>query len=277
MPRNAPKPFRAAYHAEMLPAPARFCIHVIGYRQVFEHVVDIPGGTPCWFLHHFRTPVPVMTSTGVRPAGAHTFIALPPHTPLYHGVKDRPYEHSWIRLSGTAVGETMQRCGIPSREPLALPDADLNESHLLGLHGEMHHPRGADLVLLEELFRVWLRRLHRAALPEEADSIPAPFRQARQILEMRYRDPLTLGELASHCHLSRSRLCKGFREHYGTSPIEFAIALRLHHAEELLEGTELSIAEVARQSGVGDVYYFSRLFKQRRGLSPRAYRKARSP
>jgi len=53
----------------------------------------------------------------------------------------------------------------------------------------------------------------------------------------------------------------------------FVIAARIDHARDLLALTPASIGEVAAAAGFSDIYYFSRLFKRRVGVSPSAFRR----
>lgn len=51
--------------------------------------------------------------------------------------------------------------------------------------------------------------------------------------------------------------------------------LRLTHAENLLGITNLSIGEIALDSGFSDGNYFARFFRQKHGISPRKFRLSR--
>ncbi|WP_413242570.1 AraC family transcriptional regulator [Paenibacillus sp. 1P07SE] len=46
----------------------------------------------------------------------------------------------------------------------------------------------------------------------------------------------------------------------------------MDHAKRLLRATRLPVREVAEQAGFNDAFYFSRLFGQATGMSPRDYR-----
>lgn len=48
--------------------------------------------------------------------------------------------------------------------------------------------------------------------------------------------------------------------------------LRLDHAERLLRSTLLDVTEIAYRAGFGNLSYFYRLFRERYGSSPRAFR-----
>lgn len=57
------------------------------------------------------------------------------------------------------------------------------------------------------------------------------------------------------------------------SPTQFIISLRLNRAKELLLSTSMSLKDVAESIGYYDVSYFSRIFKEREGVSPGIFRK----
>lgn len=58
------------------------------------------------------------------------------------------------------------------------------------------------------------------------------------------------------------------------SPTKMIILLRINRAKELLLSTDMNLKDIADAIGYYDVSYFSRLFKEREGISPGTYRKA---
>lgn len=78
--------------------------------------------------------------------------------------------------------------------------------------------------------------------------------------------------LAAMVGLSPSQLGTLFRQHVGTSPLRYQSDLRMARARELLDGTSLSVAEVATACGYDDGLYFSRQFSRTHGQSPTAFR-----
>lgn len=57
------------------------------------------------------------------------------------------------------------------------------------------------------------------------------------------------------------------------SPTKMIISLRITRAKELLLSTDMNLKDIADAIGYCDVSYFSRLFKEREGISPGTYRK----
>jgi AraC-like DNA-binding protein/mannose-6-phosphate isomerase-like protein (cupin superfamily) len=85
-------------------------------------------------------------------------------------------------------------------------------------------------------------------------------------------ETITLEDLMSITHLSKSYLLHIFKEQTGFSPIDYFIHIKIQRACNLLDTTNLSIKEITAQIGYGDPYYFSRIFKKIMALSPAQYR-----
>ncbi len=77
-----------------------------------------------------------------------------------------------------------------------------------------------------------------------------------------------LSELAQVVNLSTSHYSRLFLSRTGHSPIDYFIQLKIQRSCKLLDSTNLSIAEVARETGFDDQFYFSRQFRKVMGMSP---------
>ena len=119
-------------------------------------------------------------------------------------------------------------------------------------------------------------------LPAE-DAPPAPdFRAHQARLAVRFvhdnlSRPLSLGEIASHVHISTRQLARLFAQFTGTSPAQYIERARLDRAEALLLKSSLSLKAVAREVGYEDAAHFSRVFSKRNGNPPGDFRKRGAP
>jgi AraC-like DNA-binding protein len=85
--------------------------------------------------------------------------------------------------------------------------------------------------------------------------------------------PVTNAELAKLCHLSEDYFIQVFRESVGQTPARYLARRRIAAAAQLLLGTELSIDQIAAESGFRDRFYFSRAFTREMAVPPATFRK----
>lgn len=97
-------------------------------------------------------------------------------------------------------------------------------------------------------------------------------RQLLEYIRIHYRERLTLLELSEQFHLSPKYLSRYFKEKFHLTISEYVQHLRMNHAKDLLENTNLSITEVAEQSGFSTVSFFIRQFTGLHGCPPKKWR-----
>jgi AraC family transcriptional regulator of arabinose operon len=104
-------------------------------------------------------------------------------------------------------------------------------------------------------------------------SIDSRIESAMELMANRPADSYTVSALARQARLSPSRFAHLFRQETGHSVIEALLNLRLQEAAKLLQTSSLTVSEIAYSQGFHSLYYFSRQFKRRFGLSPGVWRK----
>lgn len=92
-------------------------------------------------------------------------------------------------------------------------------------------------------------------------------------LEENVEKGLSLQQIADYSGLSASRLSAVFKKRTGYSPLAFFNNLKMRQACRLLTDTDMKVNTICHKVGIGDPYYFSRLFSKVIGLSPREYRR----
>lgn len=96
---------------------------------------------------------------------------------------------------------------------------------------------------------------------------------ARTYIEAHLGSELDIAALCRELQVGRTKLYELFRAETGMGIAAYIRRRRIHRAKKLLKTTELSIAEIAEQVGFSDYNYFSRVYKQVYGKSPKRYRK----
>lgn len=86
-------------------------------------------------------------------------------------------------------------------------------------------------------------------------------------------EDIKLPDMAKKLGKSVSSISQFLRRNYGTGFKELLISHRLHLVESFWKSNpEATVAEAAYASGFQDQFYFSRLFRSRRGITPGEYR-----
>ena len=86
-----------------------------------------------------------------------------------------------------------------------------------------------------------------------------------------YTESLSNDGLASLCGISTVYFRKLFTEVFGISPMQYVSELKIKKAKEMLKSDFGSITDIALTLGFQSIYDFSRDFKKRTGLSPKAF------
>lgn len=98
-------------------------------------------------------------------------------------------------------------------------------------------------------------------------------RQLLEYIRIHYKRKLPLTELAEQFHLSPKYVSRYFKEKFHLTISDYISHLRMSHAKELLEHTDLSVTEIAAQSGFSGVSFFIRRFTEANGCPPLKWRK----
>lgn len=125
------------------------------------------------------------------------------------------------------------------------------------------------LSVLMSLF-IYMNRHHKIAGEESHIAEKKKMSMVRSALVHigeRFKERLTVEEIADACHFSKSYLSHTFKEITGMSVISYINLLRCHNARTLiLDG--MSIAEAASDCGFVEISYFTRVFKKTLGILP---------
>ncbi len=135
-----------------------------------------------------------------------------------------------------------------------------------------------ELKFWRELLFIWESMLTQSLLTEEMmdQSSIVQHERAKVMLDFlhaHYQQKVTLEDLASHVYISRAECSRFFKKIVGMTPFSYLLQYRLRKSIELLRNGELSITEIAGDTGFSTVSYYIEKFKEYTGYSPHVYRK----
>jgi transcriptional regulator GlxA family with amidase domain len=93
-------------------------------------------------------------------------------------------------------------------------------------------------------------------------------KRALLLMESNLQETLSVAEIAARQNCSRRQLERLFGAELGIGPMAAYLALRVHYAKSLLEGSDLAIGEIAYRCGFANAGHFSRVFRQQTGITP---------
>lgn len=83
-----------------------------------------------------------------------------------------------------------------------------------------------------------------------------------------YAEPVSVGELATLCRISKHYFCHVFKDVTRKSAMEYLLDYRLQVADVLLGSSDRPVGEIAEACGFESAAYFCRCFKNHYGVSP---------
>lgn len=181
----------------------------------------------------------------------------------------------YICVNGCRADLTSAERRLSATERLV---SEISREQLLRLYEDSILPQPDEAILDTLILPLcyMLRQLYRESeqMMRENTHIPHLDLNMRIInyLYQNSTEPISVDSIAEHVHFSRSFISHMFKKNNGVSISEYLCRIRLENAENLLNTSDLSISAIAAEVGFDDANYFSKIFRRKHGMSPRAYR-----
>ena len=110
--------------------------------------------------------------------------------------------------------------------------------------------------------------------PEDKKASPkrASVVEIKEYLDQHYADRIVLDELSTQFFIDKYYLAKSFKNQFGLSITTYLQNIRITKAKQLLRFSSKTVEEIGYEVGLGAPAYFSRVFKNTEGVSPKTYR-----
>ena len=109
---------------------------------------------------------------------------------------------------------------------------------------------------------------------ESKNRIPVWLKKVEDLLQQRYNEQISLTEIAAFVRVHPVHLAQSFRKYRQTTVGNYLREIRLERARRELIETNKTLAEISLNNGFCDQSHLSRLFKQKFGATPHAYRQS---
>jgi len=214
----------------------------------------------------------------VHPIYPDHFFIIPAYMPhAYRSDKQDPWSIYWIHFSGSKAPLLMrfscQSISIERSKLSRISDRlDLFSEIFRNLdRGFSHETLEYINLCLAHLLATFthLNQFREMRKNDEND----PVTQSINFMLEHLTEKLKLDDIAAEIGLSASHYCRLFQNRTGHPPIDYFIQLKIQRACSLLDNSGWMIADVSREMGFEDQFYFSRVFSKVMGMSPGEYRK----
>ncbi len=262
------------------PLMADLYITDIGYYpQARHHFRERPDGSDQNILIYcIEGQGEIQIKENVQPIRADYFFIIPSGMPhAYRSDENNPWSIYWIHFSGNKSG-MFSRFACHSQPIDRGKTARINDR--LDLFSEIFRnlDRGFSIETLEYVnlclphLLASFTHLSQFRLIKESGE-KDPVAQSINFMLENLTQKLRLEEIAAETSLSASHFSRLFVNRTGHSPIDYFIQLKIQRACRLLDNSKWMVADVAREMGFDDQFYFSRVFRKVMGMSPAEYRK----
>lgn len=213
-------------------------------------------------------------------AGGHINVVGPalfwlfPNRVHSYGPDEGGWDERWALFEGSFTRDFVRLRLIAERHPVvALHHLDEVARLFASLHADLLD----DTNLGQASAALMLHQIVIAAARQASGT--ADRRQGRpdmaeivETLRERAMQPLDLAAFAAEHGMSPATLRRRFTLETGLPPKAFQLRARMDHAKQLLAITDEKIETIAAMIGLDDPFYFSRVFHEREGCSPREFR-----
>ena len=234
-----------------------------------------PGVRNHFLLHHIVSGRGVYACRDKRYelAAGDTFLVYPDTAIHYCADLAQPWEYVWVGFGGLDAGGFMERTDFTPEEPVYRGrDGEELRGRIQAVYDHYGTRPWEQMEMTARLYDLlaFLVRTARRQSGEGADASDCALLAAEYIVN-HYEEPITVEGLAAYASVSHSSLYRRFVKRFQISPKRFLLEYRIERACALLTDTSCSVQEISTSVGFEDPFYFSRAFKDVKGISPRQY------
>lgn len=211
-----------------------------------------------------------------HPVAAGQAVIIPPAVLHSYGSDpDDPWTLWFVHLDGEGLSDVLATCGMTELSPVRTV---ADPYRIVALMEEIVGTMERDVStpnLLAASGAAWHLLTLLASLVSSDDQRIRVIEEARDYLRGHFAEKVGVSFLARQAQLSPSHFAALFKRQVGFPALRYQTQLRMSRARELLDTTDLTIANIARQVGYEDAFYFSRQFRSVHGTSALRYRALR--
>ncbi len=194
----------------------------------------------------------------------------------YRPDKQTGWKEHYIGFNGTVASNILASAPFSKEEPLLSVGFNVQ---LLDLFYEVadtvHSERAGYQQICAGITMTILARINALIKYKDFDGkeIELKIRKACVYLRENLNKQINVEDIAANLNIGYSHFRKMFKKYTGLSPIQYHFQLRMKHAYDMLVSTDHSVKMIAYDLGFQSLFYFTKVFKQKTGMTPTEVRK----
>ena len=198
----------------------------------------------------------------------------------------KPYAHttdpndlwhlSWCHFYGPSLSSIYDKYCERGGRPVFIPDDSIlfaaTLEDLMTTAKSSDYMR--DMMINEQLSKLLTLIMSYSWHPEDKKAAPkrTSVVEIKEYLDAHYAERIVLDELSTQFFIDKYYLAKTFKSQFGLSITTYLQNIRITKAKQLLRFRDKTIESIGYEVGLGAPAYFSRVFKNVEGVSPKTYR-----
>ncbi|MCM3595293.1 helix-turn-helix domain-containing protein [Metabacillus idriensis] len=107
-------------------------------------------------------------------------------------------------------------------------------------------------------------------IPSAAEKV---VEETLRFLRKHYKEEIKMEDFARELHFHPDYITRCMQKTMGVTPVQYLNQYRMEQAKRLLRTADHKISSIAKEVGIFDAAYFTKVFKRLEGVSPLEYRK----
>lgn len=202
-----------------------------------------------------------------------SFFYLSPGVPHRYYPKEEDWKTAWLVFRGNGLSEIMTGLGFPDYKTAVIPSRrsmSLFNKIRLSASDSINGAEKCSCLIYELILEV-----SRAINSVESNENEKKDYISRAVsyIDENYSKDIALGFLAEMSGISVQHFCRSFRKEMEMRPLEYVAQRRISEAKRMLLSTDMSITEIAENTGYSGLTYFGMVFRKYEGISPKEFRR----
>ena len=197
------------------------------------------------------------------------------HHHRYYSHPDNPWGKIWMNVYGPLCDQLMEVYHLDG--VLLVKNLDLSD--LFHKFLTICEDKDTGLSIISQrgslIFHEILSRINMHLYDKPVVKNAAAYK-VKEYIDANIYQKFSINVLAKKACLSSSQLNRIFKKEFQQTPYEYILSQKIETAKLLLTNTNISIKQIAYKLSFADEHYFSNCFKERCGISPKAFSNRKS-